>query len=159
LPGLLYFKGLPHAFDLAEVRKATGTHKIDLGRSPAYDLRFERIKAPPEITLWIAAFQRRLLSIMHPLPNSHLDAQVGKLGNVTDRWHADASSPPAKKAQIMDEKLPAPCEPCHGSGLHNGSECAECGGKGYRMFVNGRPSQSPRERPKQWRGQRPISRR
>ena len=37
----------------------------------------------------------------------------------------------------MNEKLPAPCEPCHGSGLRKGSECSECGGKGYRMFVNG----------------------
>ncbi len=55
---------------------------IDLGRSPAYDRRLERIKAPPKITLWVAAFKRRLLSTMHPLPNCHLDAHVGMLGNV-----------------------------------------------------------------------------
>ena len=37
----------------------------------------------------------------------------------------------------MNEKLPAPCQACHGSGLRDGSECRECGGKGYRLFVNG----------------------
>jgi hypothetical protein len=57
--------------------------------------------------------------------------------------------PLLRKLGIMDEKLPAPCEPCHGLGLHNGSECGECGGKGYRMFVNGSPSPARQERPRQ----------
>ena len=37
----------------------------------------------------------------------------------------------------MNEKLPAPCEACDGSGLRDGSECSACRGKGYRLFVNG----------------------
>ncbi len=37
----------------------------------------------------------------------------------------------------MNEKLPAPCEACRGSGLRDGSECVECQGKGYRLFING----------------------
>ena len=39
----------------------------------------------------------------------------------------------------MNEKLPAPCEHCKGTGLSHGSECSECGGKGYRLIVGGRP--------------------
>ena len=37
----------------------------------------------------------------------------------------------------MNEKLPAPCEACRGSGLRHGAVCSECQGKGYRLFVNG----------------------
>ena len=37
----------------------------------------------------------------------------------------------------MTEKLPAPCENCHATGLSNGSECLECQGKGYRLMING----------------------
>ena len=37
----------------------------------------------------------------------------------------------------MNEKLPAPCERCRASGLFEGHECEECGGKGYRLIVNG----------------------
>jgi hypothetical protein len=51
----------------------------------------------------------------------------------------------------MDEKLPAPCEHCHASGLRHGSVCDECRGKGYRMFVNG--SQIPerlKRPPREW---------
>jgi len=39
----------------------------------------------------------------------------------------------------MTEKLPAPCEPCKGTGLSHGSECQECRGKGYRLIIEGRP--------------------
>ena len=38
----------------------------------------------------------------------------------------------------MNEKLPAPCEACRGSGLRHGALCSECRGKGYRLIVNGR---------------------
>lgn len=34
----------------------------------------------------------------------------------------------------MIEKLPAPCEPCLGSGVRHGSVCSDCQGKGYRLF-------------------------
>jgi len=39
----------------------------------------------------------------------------------------------------MNEKLPAPCEHCKGTGLSHGSECTECRGKGYRLIIDGRP--------------------
>jgi hypothetical protein len=39
----------------------------------------------------------------------------------------------------MTEKLPAPCEPCHATGLFEGSECVQCRGKGYRL-IGGRGS-------------------
>jgi len=58
----------------------------------------------------------------------------------------------------MDERLPAPCEPCHGSGLRKGSECSECGGKGYRLFVNGNQAPVRQERPQRRQGQRPGQR-
>jgi hypothetical protein len=44
---------------------------------------------------------------------------------------------PPRKSQFMNEKLPAPCGACDGSGLRDGSECSACRGKGYRLFVNG----------------------
>ena len=39
----------------------------------------------------------------------------------------------------MNEKLPIPCERCHGSGLFVGLECEECRGKGYRLSIDGTP--------------------
>ena len=39
----------------------------------------------------------------------------------------------------MNEKLPIPCERCHGSGLFAGLECEECRGKGYRLSIDGTP--------------------
>ena len=48
----------------------------------------------------------------------------------------------------MNEKLPAPCEGCSGSGLRNGAVCSECLGKGYRFIVNGRQSPVQQQRPK-----------
>ena len=60
------------------------------------------------------------------------------------------------EALRMDEKLPAPCQACHASGLRRGVVCEECQGKGYRMFVNGSQTPSRVERPPQlWRRQRP----
>ena len=44
----------------------------------------------------------------------------------------------------MDDKLPAPCEACRGSGLRHGVACGECHGKGYRLFVNGSVKQQVR---------------
>jgi DnaJ-class molecular chaperone len=59
----------------------------------------------------------------------------------------------------MNEKLPAPCEACHASGLRKGSECSECGGKGYRLFVNENRTPVRQERPPQrWQGKRPPQR-
>ena len=37
----------------------------------------------------------------------------------------------------MNEKLPAPCECCHATGLFAGAECVQCGGKGYRLVIGG----------------------
>jgi RecJ-like exonuclease len=58
----------------------------------------------------------------------------------------------------MNEKLPAPCEACRGTGLHKGSECSECGGKGYRLFINGNETPVRREKPQRWQGPRPVQR-
>jgi hypothetical protein len=43
-----------------------------------------------------------------------------------------------QRPKQMNEKLPAPCEACRGSGLRHGAVCSECQGKGYRLIVNGR---------------------
>ena len=37
----------------------------------------------------------------------------------------------------MNERLPAPCEHCKATGLFEGSECQQCGGKGYRLIIDG----------------------
>ena len=37
----------------------------------------------------------------------------------------------------MDEKLPIPCEHCHGTGIQADLECKECGGRGHRVVVAG----------------------
>jgi hypothetical protein len=58
----------------------------------------------------------------------------------------------------MNEKLPAPCEPCSGSGMHHGNICGDCRGKGYRMFVNGNQISVRLESPKRWQGRHPIQR-
>jgi DnaJ-class molecular chaperone len=49
----------------------------------------------------------------------------------------------------MDEKVPAPCEPCHGSGVRDGIICDKCGGKGYRLLVNGKPDPVRTQKPQQ----------
>ena len=51
---------------------------------------------------------------------------------------------PVRKLQ-MDEKLPIPCEHCKATGLFKGSDCRECGGKGYRLNVNRRTLQARTE--------------
>jgi hypothetical protein len=50
----------------------------------------------------------------------------------------------------MNEKLPAPCEPCKGTGLSLGSECEQCRGKGYRLIVNGAPVPTRSDKPQAW---------
>ena len=59
----------------------------------------------------------------------------------------------------MNEKIPIPCEQCHGTGLNAGIECSECQGKGHRVVIGGkmivptRPSgSSTRPQRNQWRG-------
>src|SRR4051794_33956920 len=55
----------------------------------------------------------------------------------------------------MNEKLPAPCEHCKGTGLSHGSECRECRGKGYRLTVKGVPLPMPKaDKPHRWRDAR-----
>ena len=54
----------------------------------------------------------------------------------------------------MEEKLPAPCEACHGSGVRHGVACGECQGKGYRLFVNGRQTPVKQQSP-EWQRPRP----
>jgi hypothetical protein len=56
----------------------------------------------------------------------------------------------------MNEKLPAPCEACRGSGIRHGAVCSECHGKGYRMFVNGRQIPVPQQKPRGWQCSRPA---
>ena len=66
----------------------------------------------------------------------------------------------------MNEKLPIPCERCHGSGLSAGAECEECRGKGYRLSIDGRPVPATKirlastrpSRPKRWQGRPPKRR-
>ena len=47
----------------------------------------------------------------------------------------------------MTDKLPAPCEHCHATGISNGSECTDCGGKGYRLMINGQVVRAPTPAP------------
>ncbi len=47
----------------------------------------------------------------------------------------------------MNEKLPAPCERCHATGLFEGSGCERCGGKGYYLMISGQPAPTKPERP------------
>ena len=58
----------------------------------------------------------------------------------------------------MNEKIPIPCEQCHGTGLNAGIECIECHGKGHRVVIGGkivaptRPAGPPtRPQGTQWR--------
>jgi hypothetical protein len=57
----------------------------------------------------------------------------------------------------MNEKLPAPCEACRGTGMHHGGLCSQCQGKGYYLFINGSPAPVRQDRPQQrWQGKRPM---
>jgi hypothetical protein len=58
----------------------------------------------------------------------------------------------------MNEKLPAPCEACRGSGLRHGSVCSECQGKGYRLFINGNQIPVRQEKPYRWQPNRAAQR-
>jgi DnaJ-class molecular chaperone len=44
----------------------------------------------------------------------------------------------------MNEKIPIPCEHCHGTGLIAGIECMECHGKGHRVVIGGNMIQATR---------------
>jgi RecJ-like exonuclease len=60
----------------------------------------------------------------------------------------------------MDEKLPIPCEHCHGTGIQAGLECKECGGRGHRVVVAGKlqpngQNRQPRQQPQRWRQRLP----
>src|SRR5215204_1665300 len=41
-------------------------------------------------------------------------------------------------ADQMEEKIPIPCEHCHGTGVVRGIECRECQGRGHRVLVRGK---------------------
>jgi hypothetical protein len=57
----------------------------------------------------------------------------------------------------MNEKLPAPCEACRGTGMRHGGLCSQCQGKGYYLFINGSPAPVRQDRPQQrWQGKRPM---
>ena len=43
---------------------------------------------------------------------------------------------PAPKSVV--EKIPVPCEHCHGTGIIRGIECRECLGRGHLVVVAGR---------------------
>jgi DnaJ-class molecular chaperone len=44
----------------------------------------------------------------------------------------------AHAAKQPNEKIPIPCENCHGTGIVRGIECRECLGRGHRVIVAGR---------------------
>ena len=44
-----------------------------------------------------------------------------------------------------NEKIPIPCEHCHGTGIVRGIECRECLGRGHRVIVAGRVVPPARE--------------
>jgi len=58
----------------------------------------------------------------------------------------------------MNEKLPAPCAACRGTGMRQGTVCNECQGKGYRLFVNGNQTPVPHESPQRLQSQHPMRR-
>ena len=58
----------------------------------------------------------------------------------------------------MTEKLPAPCDPCRGTGMHEGSECHVCRGKGYYLFLNTGNDVSVPLRPEKPQRPRPMQR-
>jgi DnaJ-class molecular chaperone len=67
-----------------------------------------------------------------------------------------ARQPSRDDPRPMDEKLPVPCEHCHGTGIQAGLECRECGGRGHRVVVAGklqpnRQRSQPRQQPQRWR--------
>src|SRR4249919_2250290 len=47
----------------------------------------------------------------------------------------------------MNEKLPSPCDDCTATGLFQGAGCEQCGGKGYRLIINGQPAPTKGEWP------------
>jgi DnaJ-class molecular chaperone len=51
------------------------------------------------------------------------------------------------KNNSMNEKLPSPCDRCRATGLFQGADCEQCGGKGYRLISNGQPVPAKRDRP------------
>jgi hypothetical protein len=57
----------------------------------------------------------------------------------------------------MNEKLPIPCEPCHGTGLIAGIECNECRGKGHRVLIGGQlmAQTHAAAKPQRWGNKRP----
>jgi len=76
-------------------------------------------------------------------------AGVGALGGLTTAkgpyFEIDLS-----KINQMNEKLPAPCEACRGSGLRRGAVCSECQGKGYRLMINGHQIAVQQQSPQRW---------
>jgi hypothetical protein len=94
-----------------------------------------------------------------PSPKISIEIVAAAVGSDA-RAHTVATANPSI---AMTEKLPVPCQHCHASGLKAGVECRECGGKGYRLLVNGRElaprrqervQQRPRHRPVQQQWQR-----
>ena len=59
----------------------------------------------------------------------------------------------------MNDKMPVPCEDCHGTGINAGIECQECRGKGYRVVIAGKMVNAPKpDRRERWRGKPSIRR-
>jgi DnaJ-class molecular chaperone len=59
----------------------------------------------------------------------------------------------------VNDKIPVPCQHCHGTGINAGIECRECGGKGHRVVIAGRIVNAPKpNRPERWRGKPSIPR-
>jgi hypothetical protein len=57
----------------------------------------------------------------------------------------------------MNEKLPAPCDKCAGTGLFEGADCERCRGKGYLIINDGqtRGQNTSAKEPRSRAGARP----
>jgi hypothetical protein len=66
---------------------------------------------------------------------SHKSHRITLRARAVTLWLPDAPMP-ANQPTI--EKVPVPCDRCHGTGINAGIECSECGGKGHRVVIGGK---------------------
>src|SRR5262245_31228246 len=79
-----------------------------------------------------------------------LDHDISKSAIALDRiirLAAELLSMQSAASKPANEKMPIPCEHCHGTGIIRGIECRECLGRGHRVVVAGRVVRPARQRP------------